>query len=281
MKEIDTLQRFIFEQAQIRGEIVHIEQTMQTILSQREYPPIVRHLLAEAILSCLLLTSSIKFEGSLSLQFQGDARLPLILVQCDHHLQVRGHAKFTEHLQTEDYAEGFLQGQMVLNIKQDNQTQTYQSWVPIQSTSMAENLMHYFAQSEQISTQVWLAVGEQQAAGMLLQLMPASDSQEREQFWEYAVKLGETVKDEELLNLDNATLLHRLYHETTLRLFPARPTCFKCRCSKERMAQALKLLGEEDALALVAEKGSIYVTCDFCNEKYPFDPIDVAMIFRG
>jgi molecular chaperone Hsp33 len=280
MKEADTLQRFIFEHANIRGEIVHIEKTYQTIMSQRNYPPMVKNLLGEAIVSCLLLASSIKFQGSLNLQFQGDKRLPLLLVQCDHEFNVRAYAQFSENLETEDYAHAFLEGKMVLTINQYNQTNSYQSMIPIQSTSMSENLMDYFAQSEQISTQVWLAVNETAAAGMLLQLMPGQDTVQREQFWEYAVQLGQTVSEDELLNLDNRTLLYRLYNETEIRLFDSRRTQFKCRCSPEKMKQVLIVLGEEDTKELLKEKGEVTVSCDFCNQKYTFDPIDIAMLFH-
>lgn len=280
MYESDTLQRFIFEHAHIRGEIVHLDATYQSIINQRDYPPMVKYLLGEALVSCLLLTNSIKFEGSLILQFQGDKRFSLLIVQCDHELNVRAFAKYTEGLKIEDYAAAFLQGQMVLTINQDQQTQSYQSMVPIQSTSMSENLMNYFAQSEQIATRVWLAVNEDRAAGMLLQLMPGDDTQEREQFWEYATQLGQTVTEPELLNLDNQTLLYRLYNETEVRVFDPRPTRFKCRCSLEKMKQAITILGEEDAQTLVTEKGSIDISCDFCSKQYSFDPIDVTLIFR-
>jgi molecular chaperone Hsp33 len=280
MNERDTIQRFIFEHAHIRGEIVHVEQSYQTIIKQRNYPPMVQHLLGEAIISCLLLTSSIKFEGSLNLQFQGDKRLPLLLVQCDNELNVRAFAQCAEALETKDYAQAFLAGQMVLTINQYNQTQSYQSMVPIQSTSMSDNLMSYFAQSEQIATRVWLAVNEEKAAGMLLQLMPGQDSQQREEFWNYATQLGQTVSEEELLHLDNETLLYRLYNETDIRLFEPRHTRFKCRCTPERMKQAVTILGEEEAKSLIEEQGSIAINCDFCNQNYSFDAIDVAMIFH-
>lgn len=280
MKQSDTLQRFIFEHASIRGEIVHIEETYQTIMSQRNYPPMVKNLLGEALVSCLLLASSIKFQGSLNLQFQGDKRLPLLLVQCDHELNVRAFAQFAEHLETTDYASAFLQGQMVLTINQDNQTNAYQSMVPLQSTSMSENLMNYFAQSEQVSTRVWLAVNENAAAGMLLQLMPGQDTLQREQFWEYAVHLGQTVSEHELLTLDNETLLYRLYHETEIRIFDTRKTGFKCRCNLDKMKQVLTVLGEEDANELLKEQGEVSIRCDFCNQKYTFDSIDIAMLFH-
>ncbi|MGL5743139.1 MAG: Hsp33 family molecular chaperone HslO [Legionella sp.] len=280
MKESDTLQRFIFEHANIRGEIVHIAEVYQTIMGQRNYPPMVKNLLGEAIVSCLLLASSIKFQGSLNLQFQGDKRLTLLLVQCDHELNVRAFAQFLENLETKEYATAFLQGQMVLTINQYNQTDAYQSMVPIQSTSMSENLMDYFAQSEQVSTQVWLAVNDNAAAGMLLQLMPGQDTIQREQFWEYAVHLGQTVTEHELLTLDNETLLYRLYNETELRIFDRRKTQFKCRCSQEKMKQVLTVLGEEETKEILKEHGEVAIRCDFCNQKYTFDPIDVTMLFH-
>ena len=280
MKEADTLQRFIFENEDIRGEIVYLEDTFQTIMNQRVYPPMVKHLLGEAIVSCLLLASSIKFEGSLSLQFQGDHRLPLLLVQCDHELNVRAYAQFKEDLEIIEYANAFLQGKMVLTINQYKQTQGYQSMVPIESTSMSDNLMTYFAQSEQIPTKVWLAVDENSAAGMLLQLMPGQDSLQREQFWEYAVQLGQTVTENELLTIDNPTLLYRLYNEAEIRLFESRSAHFKCRCNKERMKQVITILGEEEAMSLIKEQGEIKINCDFCNKKYSFDSIDVTMLFH-
>lgn len=328
MKEQDTLQRFMFEHANIRGEIAHLDETYKTIMHQHPYPPMVRRLLGEALISCLLLTGSIKFEGEVSLQFHGDERLPLLLVQCDHHLQVRGFAKYqtdedirllsklaaasgvredTEHrtlvytsvhedsstVSTKqsadavefgekpiDYADAFIHGKMVLIINQYNQTQAYQSVVPLRSASMSENLTHYFAQSEQVATQVWLAVNEDNAAGMLLQLMPGQDTLQREQFWEYAVQLGQTITEHELLTLDNPTILHRLYHETELRLYGARNVHFQCRCNPEKMKQVLTILGEQDVQQLVAERGEVEISCDFCNQQYTFDPIDVTLLFR-
>ena len=280
MKETDTLQRFLFEHASIRGEIAHLDETYRTIMQQHPYPPMVKQLLGEALVSCLLLAGSIKFEGDMSLQFHGDDNLPLILVQCDHQLNVRAFAKFKKGAEVADYATAFLQGKMVFVINQCHQTETYQSMVPILSTSMSENLMHYFAQSEQIASQVWLAVNEEKVSGMLLQLMPGQDTLQREQFWEYAVQLGQTISEEELLNLDNTTILHRLYHETELRLYTARPVRFECRCNEDKMKQVLTVLGKEDVDQLLKEKGQVEVRCDFCNQQYTFDARDITLLFR-
>ena len=281
MKETDTLQRFLFEHANIRGEIAHLDNTYQTILNQRPYPPEVKKLLGEALISCLLLAGSIKFEGEISLQFQGDERLPLLLVQCDHQLHLRAFAKYQETSEgVIDYAAAFLQGHMGLIIKQHQQTESYQSMVPIRSTSMSDNLTHYFAQSEQIATQVWLAADDHTAAGMLLQLLPGQNTEQRERFWEYAVHLGQTITDHELLTLDNSTILHRLYHEEEIRIYNARTACFQCRCDPEKMKHVLATLGEEDVKELIKKSGQVEITCDFCNQRHTFDSIDVALLFH-
>lgn len=277
---MDNLQRFLFEHAPVRGEIAHLETTWKTIKSQRNYPPIVEQLLGEALVSCLLLVGTIKFEGQVSLQFQGDSRLSLILVQCDHDLNMRALANFEENLETEAYAEAFLQGHMAMMVNQYHQTEVFQSRVPVKSTSMAENLSWYFAQSEQISTKVWIAAEENRLAGMLLQLMPGKDASQKEAFWEYATQMGQTVTESELLNLENEVLLHRLYHESELRLFESRDVCFRCHCTGDKMRQVLKVLGQEEVDKLLLEYPKIEVNCEFCNQQYLFDSIDAALLFR-
>ncbi len=277
---MNSLQRFLFEHAAIRGELVHLDSVYQTITQQRAYPLKIKQLLGEAMMSCALLVGGIKFEGEVSVQFQGDKRFPLMLIQCDHLLQMRGFANFSENLSDEEYTEAFMQGNLVINLTPHQQTQTYQSVVPLISTAMSDNLMHYFAQSEQLPSKVWFAINEQSAAGILLQLMPGQSSMQREHFWEYAVQIGATITAEELLTLDNATLLHRLYHETELRLYPERLIQFKCRCSHEKMQQVIGLLGEKEAQDLVQEKGQVDIRCEFCSLNYTFDAIDVALLFR-
>ena len=280
MHATNSLQKFLFEHAAIRGEIIHLDSVYQTIIQQRTYPAFIQKILGEALMSCALLVSGIKFEGEVSLQFQGDERFPMLLVQCDHSLQMRGYAKIKENLSDEEYSEAFLQGTMVINLTPHHQTQTYQSMVSLTSTKMSENLMHYFAQSEQLPSNVWFAHHEQGVAGILLQLMPGQDTTQREHFWEYAVHIGATITEQELLQLPNATLLHRLYHETELRLYPERPIQFQCRCNTERMQQVLAVLGESDIQALLKEQGKIDIRCEFCNLNYSFDSIDMALLFR-
>jgi molecular chaperone Hsp33 len=279
----DTSQRFIFEKENVRGEIVHVDNTFKTIIAQRDYPKDLQKLLGEALLACVLITGGLKFKGEVSLQFHGDERLPLLLVQCNDELCVRAVAKFkkTESLvETIDYNQAFNEGKLVLNLNQYNSTKTYQSIVPVKSGSLAESIMYYFAQSEQISTQIHLAVDEDKAAGILLQLMPDQSSKNRENFWEYAVKIAETITDKELLNLDNQEILYRLYHEEDLNLFEPRQVMFRCGCDIKKIQQILLMFGEREARQILAENGEVSVNCDFCNKNYTFDEIDITLLFK-
>ncbi|MCC5791443.1 MAG: Hsp33 family molecular chaperone HslO [Legionellaceae bacterium] len=276
----DEIQGFMLEHEDIRGAIVHLNATYQRIIHQRPYPPMVRYLLGEALVSAVLLASSIKFAGRLSVQFEGSAALSLLLVQIDETLGLRAMAKCAPGLTDEAYAGAFLQGQLVINVQSEQQSAGYQSRVPLLSTSMSENLTHFFAQSEQLATRVWLAASDEHAAGMLLQLLPGKGSLEREHFWEYALAMGETVSESELLSLDNTVLLHRLYHETDVRIFDARPVRFQCRCDTGRMQQILTTLGEDELQQMLAEQGKVEVRCGFCNSQHDFDAIDLALLFR-
>jgi molecular chaperone Hsp33 len=280
MDSTDSLQRFIFEHAEIRGEIARLDEVYQTIINQRPYPPAVKKLLGEALVACLMLVGSIKFEGELSLQFQGNEALPMIIIQCDHLLNLRGFARFKEGLTDKDYEKAFLNGQMNFLVNQSHQTEIYQSIIPITSHSMSENLMNFFAQSEQIATQIIIVSNDQEVVGMLLQLLPGQDTEQREQFWEYATVIGATLSPEELLTLENKEILRRLYHETDIRLLLEKEARFQCRCNMEKMQSLLKVFGEQEVKDLLDETGKIDITCDFCSQHYYFDSIDVELLFR-
>ena len=278
----DSLQRFLFEHADIRGAIVHLNTSLQTIMQQHQYPEPIQHLLSEALVTSALLCATIKFEGHLTLQFQSNGVLRLLIASCDNNFDIRGLAQFdADKLEATDPEALLGEGTLVVTLQGDDNTQLYQSIIPLNNQGIAKSLEHYFAQSEQLSTRIWLAVNEDSAAGVLLQLLPEQSSRERENFWELAVKLGETLTDGELLQLDNITLLRRLYFDQDLRLFEPKAINFLCTCTKQRMENAIQLLGQEDAETLLQERHAIEVTCEFCSQHYLFDQIDVAAIFHG
>ena len=279
MQELDNIQRFLFESADIRGEIVHLNHSFQAIA--KHYPKPVQKLIGEALLAAVHLTASIKFEGQLTIQFQSTGPLSLLLAKCDHQFNIRAMARHSDDISQKDIVESITQGQMVINIEHDKQVKTYQSIVPLTGNSLSQSLEHYFGQSEQIATKLWFVADEKSACGMLLQLMPGLDSEQREEFWQYAIVIGETITAAELNALGNEEILHRLYHEKELRLFDSNHIQFKCQCSEQKMKESIKLLGKEDALQLIQEQNTIDVSCEFCKTTYQFDAIDVELLFKA
>ena len=145
---------------------------------------------------------------------------------------------------------------------------------------MADCLKGYFAQSEQLETQLWLAVDDESVTGLMLQSVPSEDQLiEQEDNWNHASILADTSSKQELLTLDVKDMLHRLYHEEDLRLYESKPIRFECTCSQEKIENTIFSLGKTDANALIQEQGSIRVDCEFCNKHYELDKVDLAHLF--
>jgi molecular chaperone Hsp33 len=152
--------------------------------------------------------------------------------------------------------------------------------VPLEGETLAQCLQAYFERSEQLSTSIQLAADGTRAAGLLLQVLPASGRGDED--WRRVSALAATLGDEELLGLDNETLLYRLFHEEACHLYPPQPLRFRCDCSRQRSAEALKLMTEQELLQILEEQdGSVDVSCQFCNQTYHFDETDIRALFRA
>ncbi len=284
MTDSDTLHRFIFDNTDIRGEIVSLEQSFNDILSHQDLAPPIKQLLGEFLVATVLMSNTLKFDGILTLQARGDGPLPLIMTECSHHKQFRGIAKPATDQPLPDTTNlQQLIGKGVLTITVDpSQGERYQGIVPLEADTLAGCLEHYFLQSEQLRTRFWLASNTQRAAGMMLQALPqqmAADKETWEDRWETQCHLAQTIAKEELLSLDHKTLLHRLYHEQGVRVFDPLPVSFVCSCSRARSLNTLKSLGEEELCKLLNEQETIDVTCHFCNYHYQFAAKDIQQLF--
>ncbi len=285
MNNRDILQRFLFENASVRGEVVHLEQSFQTIVQQHNYPPAVRRLLGEVLAAVCLLSATIKFTGRLSLQFQGKSKLKLLLAQCDNQFHIRGLAQWKGDLSYEELLNSLKQGTLVITIDPEKGGKRYQGVVAWQGNSIAESVEGYFQHSEQLPTRIWLAANEQHAAGLLLQVLPAEGHPKTKKIagddnWERITYLTSTVTAEELLNLNHENLLYRLYHEEEVRVFQPVSITFQCTCSVERGEKAVLFLGRDEVEQELKDKQKIVVTCEFCSKEYIFDRVDVAKIFK-
>ena len=282
MKEQDQLYRYLFEHHQVRGELVQLDQTFRHMVAAQEYPAPVRQLLGELLVATSLLTATLKFEGSITVQLQGNGPVSLAVINGDHQQQLRGVARWQGELPANPDLKALVgDGHLVITISPD-EGERYQGIVSLESDSLASSLESYFAQSEQLATRIWIRTGgtaaEPLAAGMLLQELPASSEQHADEF-DHLSKLTDTIKDEELFTLPAEEILYRLYHEEEVRLFAPQAIQFRCTCSRERCEQALLQVGQVEVEAMIHEQGQIDMHCDYCGTHYQFDAIDAQALF--
>jgi molecular chaperone Hsp33 len=289
----DQLHRYIFNKANVRGELVRLQDSYQAILDSSDYPSVIQRLLGELMAATSLLTATLKFEGDIAIQLQGEGVVKYAVIngavtKGSEGQKLRGVARWDEELATlpTDFAGLFVKGVMVITITPE-QGERYQGMVALDKPSLAECIEGYFVQSEQLATKVLLRTQLQldssKACGMFLQVLPtssaATDIADTE--FEHLSKLTETVKNEELFNLPTEELLYRLYHQEQVELFKPQGIVFKCTCSKERSAAAISGIGIEELLEIVAQEGEVKMNCQYCHTEYSFDAIDVEAIHAG
>jgi molecular chaperone Hsp33 len=280
MSTSDTCQRFLFSNADVRGELVRLTQSYTDTVKNHTYPPAVSQLLGEFLAAAVLLGSSIKFEGRLVLQVRGDGELNLIMAECTSEGAVRGIARFDTPPPSTDFDS--LTGAGVMVITVDSRiSEPYQGIVTLEGGSLAASLQTYFEQSEQLQSYFFFAVdAEQVCAFMLQQLPPAmqTDKDERAATWQHLVTLAQTLTTHEMLTLTSEDLLHRLYHQETVEIFAPRNFHYQCSCSRERTARALISIGREEVESILAEHGAVNISCEFCGTDYRFDASEVVLL---
>jgi len=276
----DSLQRFLLESTPVRGEIVHLDATWRAVLERRRYPAPLQSLLGDMMAAAALLSAILKFEGSLIMQMQGNGPVQLLVVEATSEHSLRATAKWEGDLAQGNVTELLGAGRFVISIVPSGGKQTYQGIVAIEGDSIAQVLEHYMAKSEQLETRLWLASDSHQAAGMLLQKLPAAPTQD-EDAWNRAKQLGETIRREELLSLPAREIIRRLYHEEDVRVFESRPVAFRCSCSRERVTSMLRLLGHDEVKSIIAERNTVEVDCEFCGRHYTFDAVDAEQVFAA
>ncbi len=276
--QTDALHRFLFEGSNIRGEIVRLERSWQTLLARQNYPPAVRRVLGQATAAGVLLAATIKFDGSLTLQLNTDGRLKFLVVECTGEQHLRGLARWRGDIDNKGNDTLLGAGQLVMTIDQGADSERYQSIIELDGEGLTSCLDSYFQRSEQLPTRIWLAADAQRAAGLLIQEMPRTQAATDTDLWNRVTTLAATVTDNELLNLNPQQLLQRLFHEETVRVFKPKAWTSNCPCSRERVDSMLHSLGRDALQATLDERGRISVACEFCGQAYHFDAVDVKQI---
>ncbi len=279
MSKHDSTQRFLFQNFNVRGELAQLEDAYREVLQQRHYPPEIQILLGQFMAASVLLSSTIKFDGSLILQVKTEGRLQLLMAECRNRTRLRAIARLSD---TDD-GPIIKDGQLAITIE-PRKGKTYQGIVAMEEDGLARSLEVYFKRSEQLDTRIWLTADSSRAGGMLLQALPQAtdkpDLPAPADDWNRIVMLASTLSDNELTELETEHILTRLFHEEQVRVFGASPLTFYCGCSAKRSGSAIKFLGFEEAMALASERGTIEIGCQFCHKQYCFSADDVEAIFK-
>jgi molecular chaperone Hsp33 len=284
----DLLHRFLFESLPVRGHLVRLDASWRAAIEHQDYAQVVSDALGEAMAASVLMAGALKFEGRLSLQFEGPGPVRLLLAQCTHRHAIRGVARHDELTTGLPAAEGlFGGGQLAVTIEQPEGGDKYQGIVPLVAERLSDCLEQYFERSEQLPSRMMLAATKDRVGGLLLQRVAVGASgteaeiAEADDTWRRFGLLAGTLTARELLDLPCGELLGRLFPEDDIRLFEGTPVFFQCSCSRERVAGILQTLGADEVRELLEERGDVEVRCEFCNRAWRFDAVDVAGLFSA
>jgi molecular chaperone Hsp33 len=282
----DRVRRFVFERYPIRGHSVRMSRAWLSLREHQDYPIAVQQLVGEAVSAAVLLAATLKFDGTLTLQMQGKGLVNLLVAQCTHDFKVRGMARHDPVGDAAGFRSLAGDGQIIVTVESTDRGSSYQGVVPITGDSLAESLEAYFLQSEQLPTRVLLASTPGVVAGMLVQRIAGvggkqapTDPAALEEAWMKADLAMEGLSAAELLADDIEPRLVRMFGDDEVRVFSGHDVVHECRCSRERVANVLRSLGQEEVRSVIAEQGAVTVTCEFCQKPYRFDPIDAEQLF--
>jgi len=274
----NAVQRFLFDDLDIRGAVVRLDAVWQQLLSNRGYPAPVIELLGQMSATTVLLADNLKQPGRLTIQLRGDGPVSLLVIDCNEALNVRCMAQCKEGLQAASMRELMGEGQLLLSLDMPSMREPFQSIVPLVGDNVAQIFEHYLTHSEQLASRFFLAATPTGAAGLFVQKMPSADERDSDG-WTRIEALASTVKPEELLSLGTEELLTRLFYEETVRVFDAEPVTHNVPEDWEKIGNMLRTLGREEVYGVLTERGEIVIRDDLGNLEYRFDKAAIDELF--
>jgi molecular chaperone Hsp33 len=286
----DLVAAFQIETWPVRGRLVRLGAVIDDILNRHDYPEPVADLLGEACTLAALVGASLKFEGKLIVQAQGDGPVAYVAADYDTSGALRGYCRFDAE-RVAAASQGFARpgarsllgtGVFIMTVDQGPNSERYQGIAPIEGETLALCAEQYFAQSEQVPTRVRLAVGKTpegwRAGGAMIQYMAGDEARgDTREAWEREQILFETLGEDELVDpeIPADRLLYRLFHEDGVRLFEPKALRAFCRCSQDRILGMLRSFSAEERADMVEPDGLIHVTCEYCSRSYEVDPATI------
>lgn len=271
----DSITPFAFESMAVRGALIHMSRSWRRMQRDHDYSALIAETLGHAAAATGLIAQSLKFDGSITLQLQGSENLQMLVMQCNSAMHLRGMAIANDGIAANNFVE--LLGDARCAITVDSGERPYQGIVAIEGDSLATSLEHYFARSVQVPSHVALLADRQLAGGILLQQMPGqpvdADDWKRLQF------IVRTLAPADFDNDTAINLLRKLFAEDDVRVHEPRSVQFQCRCSRQKVEEVLKMLGERESRDALSEQGEIEVVCEYCGRRQQFDAVDVTRLF--
>ncbi len=294
----------------VRGRLVRLGPTLDDIIERHGYPLAVARPLAEAMVLCACLATSLKYDGIFTLQISGDGPIRLLVTDLTTDGALRGYAQFDSWklavalgAGNSDAPDGYVpklfgHGRLSFTVDQGQHTERYQGVVPLEGATLADCAHPYFRQSEQLPTGIKIAAkrgvdgntAHWRAAALMVQQMPEFDAgridvdrEQREDYWRKAVILMASATEAEMLDpkLPGSTLLYRLFHQEKPRQFERRPFVARCRCSRARIDRVLRSIKREELGDLRDPSGRVVVKCEFCSTEYTYDDGDLDRIYAS
>ena len=277
--QTDYVQRFLFENLDIRGRLVCLTGAWRRMLDGRDYPEDIAALLGHTTALNVLLGANQKGSGRVTLQVQGSGPVKLLVADCTAELQIRGMASYEKQTEFEGSERSLLgDGRLSVTLEDLKSGQFYQSLVPLEGETLEEIFEHYLSQSEQTTAYLRLKADGGALCGLLLEKLPQADARDPDG-WNRVCHLAETLQLDETRDAQPYDLLTRVFPEELMRVFRLHPVEYHCPYDEAKVKDMLLGLGREEVESILAEQGEIVIRNEMCNHEYRFDARAIAELF--
>jgi len=278
--QTDYVQRFLFEELDIRGRLVCLTAAWQHMLHGRDYPEDVASLLGHTTALNVLLGANQKGAGRVTLQVQGSGPVKLLVADCTSDLRIRGMASFDKPQENPMNERSLLgDGRLSVMLEDIKSGRLYQSLVPLEGETLEQIFVHYLSQSEQLPAFLRLYADGGALCGLLLEKLPKADSRDPDG-WNRVTHLASTLTLDETRDAQPYDLLTRVFPEELMRVFPLHPVEYHCPYDPDKVKDMLRGLGREEVESILAEQGEIVIRNEMCNHEYRFDARAIAELFH-